>query len=303
MARRIAFVGALELHFELEIGTQPGRVREQMPDRDPLLPIPAELGNELRHRIVEADAALLHQLHHARRRRDDFRQGGEVEDRVFRHRLGRRLEGAVAEARVIQNWSPRPTRTTAPGSSRREMAASTSGGDRREAGRRLDRFRAWACAPDRRRKARAHRDAQGGGDCGFHAIQYILSAVTALAVPFVAPASRLTRPLGSLKAALFFRGISHASPSSSVSRRAGRVLRCRAGQRRRRANRPRRRHRQGRGRAADQGRHDHRRKPERVAEQLHRDDRRQRPLLDHRPADRPVDVHRAGAGLRAEAGR
>ena len=53
----------------------------------PLLAVTSELGNELRHRIVQADAPLLDELHHAGRRRDDFRERRHVEDSVFRHRL------------------------------------------------------------------------------------------------------------------------------------------------------------------------------------------------------------------------
>ena len=67
-----------------------------MPDRDVALAVALEPGNEGRHRIVQAHAALLDQLHHRRRRRDDLGQRGEVEDRVERHRLGRRHDRALA---------------------------------------------------------------------------------------------------------------------------------------------------------------------------------------------------------------
>jgi hypothetical protein len=76
---------------------------EKVPNRDPLFSIPAEVRNELRHRIVETDSPLLHEHHDARRRGDNLRQGREVEDGVCRHRLGARKDGAVPERLLVKN--------------------------------------------------------------------------------------------------------------------------------------------------------------------------------------------------------
>ena len=51
-----------------------------------------------RHAIGQPDPAVLDQLHHARRRRHDLGERREVEDRVERHRLGRRLDGAAGRS-------------------------------------------------------------------------------------------------------------------------------------------------------------------------------------------------------------
>ena len=97
------FLLAVELRVQLQIGTQPRRVRHQVANRDGALAVPRELGNELRHRIAQPDGALLHQLHHARRRRDDFRQRREIENGVLRHRLRRGEDRALTERARIQN--------------------------------------------------------------------------------------------------------------------------------------------------------------------------------------------------------
>ncbi len=61
-----------------------------------LLPYFAELRDERRDRIREADAPVLDQHHHRGRRRDDLGERGQIEDGVDRHRLGHGLEGAAA---------------------------------------------------------------------------------------------------------------------------------------------------------------------------------------------------------------
>ena len=93
----------VELDVELEIGTQAGDVRQQMTDRDLGLAVARELGDEARHRIAQPDAAVLHQLHHARRRRHHFGERGEIEQGVFGHRLGRRQNRASAERVGVQD--------------------------------------------------------------------------------------------------------------------------------------------------------------------------------------------------------
>ena len=93
----------VELDVELEIGTQAGDVRQQVTDRDLGLSVPRELGDEARHRIAQPDPALLHQLHHARRRRHHFGERGEIEQGVFGHRLGRRQNRALTKRAGVQD--------------------------------------------------------------------------------------------------------------------------------------------------------------------------------------------------------
>ncbi len=54
-------------------------------------------------RSVRRTRAVLDQLHHAGRRRHDLGQRRDVEDRVERHRLGRRLDGAPADRLLIDD--------------------------------------------------------------------------------------------------------------------------------------------------------------------------------------------------------
>ena len=96
-------VGAAEFDFERQIGRQSRRMRQQMEYGDRLLAVRAELGDELRDGIAQTNAPLLHELHHARRRRHDFGQRGEIEDRVVGDRLGRRRDRATTERALVEN--------------------------------------------------------------------------------------------------------------------------------------------------------------------------------------------------------
>ena len=73
--------------FEVEIGTQPGEVGEQVTNRDIAL-ASLKAGEVRRHRVSEPDLALLEKLHDGGRRCDDFGEGRGVEDGVERHRFG-----------------------------------------------------------------------------------------------------------------------------------------------------------------------------------------------------------------------
>ena len=107
------------------------------------LPYFANSGNELRDRIGQPDPALLHQHHHRRRRRDDLRQRRQVEDRVERHRLARRLEARDRRTPcATRPSSPRPTTTTAPGSLRAAIASLTTVSSRARRERSKPRSRA-----------------------------------------------------------------------------------------------------------------------------------------------------------------
>ena len=138
--------------------------------------------------------------HHARRRRHDLGERGEVEDGVFGHRLGSRLHGALAERAVVDA----PRRRGRP--ARRRRAVRVGRWRRRRAARSarnpavgLD-CAAPACAAAE--AATTACDARARARRAFHAIQYILSAVTFTGIS---------------------GGFEHASASSSVRRRAGRA--------------------------------------------------------------------------------
>lgn len=77
-------------------------MRHQIAHRDRTRPT-LELRKILGYRIVEAHAALLEQLHHAARGRDDFGKRGDVENRIRGHRLFGRLESAVAVSLAEDN--------------------------------------------------------------------------------------------------------------------------------------------------------------------------------------------------------
>ena len=126
---------------QIDIRPQPGRVRQEMTDRDVLLAVALEAGHVVRHAIVQPDAALLHEQHRARRRGDDLGERRRVEDRVERHRLARGLDGAGAERLPIQDAVAWPTSTTAPASLPSLMACSTSAPTRAQFA-----LEVWACA-------------------------------------------------------------------------------------------------------------------------------------------------------------
>ena len=67
------------------------------------LAVALESRNERRHAIDQAELALLDQHHHARRRRHHLGQRSDVEDRVERHRLGRRHQRPVADRLLIDD--------------------------------------------------------------------------------------------------------------------------------------------------------------------------------------------------------
>ena len=55
--------------FERNVGRQAGVVGKQLADGDVLLTVDGELGQILRYRIIQPEAALLVKLHDRRRRR------------------------------------------------------------------------------------------------------------------------------------------------------------------------------------------------------------------------------------------
>ena len=78
-------------------------MRHQVADGDVGLAIALEPGNERGDPIVHPDPAVLHQLHHARRRGDHLGQRRQVENGVERHRLDRRLDRAVADGLLVEH--------------------------------------------------------------------------------------------------------------------------------------------------------------------------------------------------------
>ncbi len=93
---RISFIHASPIRFQVEVGTQSRVVRHQLADGNVGLAVLRELGNVLRHRIVELHLSELHHAHHRRRSGQHLGQRRRVEDGVGRHRLLRGLERTIA---------------------------------------------------------------------------------------------------------------------------------------------------------------------------------------------------------------
>ena len=72
------------------------------------LPFSREFGNVFRHRIVDPDFALLHQLHHRSGGGHDFGERSDVENRVHGHGLAARFERAIAEGLAVDHLSVVP---------------------------------------------------------------------------------------------------------------------------------------------------------------------------------------------------
>ena len=89
--------------LQIEVGREAGVVGEQFANGDVLLAVLRELGQLGGDRIVEANAALLHQLHDGRGGRDALGQRGEIEDRIDGHGLARGLERSIAERAAVDN--------------------------------------------------------------------------------------------------------------------------------------------------------------------------------------------------------
>ena len=96
-------VVAVELVLQRQVRPETGHVRQQVADGDVFLAVTRELRDERADPIGQPDPAGFDELHHARRRGDDLREGGEVEDGVARHRLPRRRQGPVPERLVVND--------------------------------------------------------------------------------------------------------------------------------------------------------------------------------------------------------
>ena len=94
---------ALEGRLEVEIGPEAGYVREQVADRDPILPVPPESLHVSRHAVRQPQAAVLDQRHDRGRRGDDLRQRRQIEDRIERHRLGGGRQRPVSEGVPVEH--------------------------------------------------------------------------------------------------------------------------------------------------------------------------------------------------------
>ncbi len=86
---------------QVEIGAQPGIVGQELAHRDLFLPPPGELRQVARHPVVQPQPPLLDEDHDGGGGGHDLGQGGDVEHRVGRHRLGRGDEGPVAEGAAV----------------------------------------------------------------------------------------------------------------------------------------------------------------------------------------------------------
>jgi hypothetical protein len=89
------FLVTLEFQVEVQIGPEPGDVRQEVPDRDVLLAVLAKPRDVHRHAVGQPEPAVLDQLHHAGRGGDGLCERRDVENGVGRHGLDRRLDGPV----------------------------------------------------------------------------------------------------------------------------------------------------------------------------------------------------------------
>ena len=96
-------LGALPRVGQIDVRTQPGHVSQQVPDGDVCLPVTFEPRDVARDPVAQADSSLLDQHHHARRRRHNFRQRREIENRIERHGLDRRNERAIPEGLLVDD--------------------------------------------------------------------------------------------------------------------------------------------------------------------------------------------------------
>ena len=80
-----AFLAPMPRAGEVEVGRQAGVVREALADGDVLLAVGTELGEIVRDWIVDADLALLVELHHGGGGNEVFGERGHVEDGVLGH--------------------------------------------------------------------------------------------------------------------------------------------------------------------------------------------------------------------------
>ena len=90
-----AFLAAMPRAGEVEVGREAGVVREALADGDVLLAVGSELGNVMRDGIVDADLALLVELHHGGGGDEILGERGHVEDGVLGHRFTRGHERAL----------------------------------------------------------------------------------------------------------------------------------------------------------------------------------------------------------------
>ena len=70
---------------EINVGCQPGVVRQKITDCNVAFAVLTEFRNVLHHRIVHPDSSLLFQLHHCGRSGNDFGQRRHIENCVDSH--------------------------------------------------------------------------------------------------------------------------------------------------------------------------------------------------------------------------
>jgi VWFA-related protein len=78
-------------------------VSQQVANRDVPFAVSLESRDEGGDAVVQPDAAVLDEDHHAGRRRDPFGERCDIEDRVRRHRLDRRHQCAVADRLLVDD--------------------------------------------------------------------------------------------------------------------------------------------------------------------------------------------------------
>ncbi len=97
---RDAGLVAAPFRFKVHIRAQPGRMRQQLPDRDRAT---GEIGQIAGDSIVQPQPPLLDEQHHGRRGYDDLRQRCSVEYRVGLHRPLFGDKTAAAVSLVVEN--------------------------------------------------------------------------------------------------------------------------------------------------------------------------------------------------------
>src|SRR5947209_16145655 len=90
-------------------------MREQLTDRDVLLPILSELGEVTDYSIIGADLTLFYQLHDRSRGTDDLGQRSDIEDGVEGHALPSRFKSAIPESFSVNDLSVMPDENDRPG--------------------------------------------------------------------------------------------------------------------------------------------------------------------------------------------
>ena len=130
------FGAALERHVQIEVGPQPGRMRQQMADRDPILAIALEPRHVVRHAIGQAASGRPRPAASPPSSSPRLSSATRGRRSCRRSSARRRAQPRDCRTRACRaSGLPRPATTTAPGISRRAMASVDERLDQRESRR------------------------------------------------------------------------------------------------------------------------------------------------------------------------